>query len=163
MSTPITEHFTLEELTYSRTAQSKGLKNEPNAVQTVNLCRMIYEVIEPFRLEWGSPIRITSGFRGFEKIAKLPNSSSTSVHPEGLAVDMQPDDMSRIKEFKQAFRDYLHRTKKRYDQYIDETRNGTEWVHFGHFTVSGKQRQQDLITKDGKNYNLLPRWVSASK
>ncbi len=159
--TPITEHFTLEELTYSATAKAKGLKNEPNAVQTVHLCRMTYDVLEPFRQRWGAPIRITSGFRGFEKIAKLANSSATSVHPEGLAVDMQPEDMSRIKEFKQAFRDYLHEENIPYDQYIDETRNGSEWVHFGHFTVSGKQRRQDLVTTDGVNYRLLPRWTKA--
>ena len=156
--TKISEHFTLEELTYSQTAKAKGLKNEPDAVQSVHLCRMIYEVIEPFRQRWGAPIRITSGFRGFEKIAKLATSSATSVHPEGLAVDMQPEDMSRIKEFKQAFRDYLHEENIPYDQYIDERRGESEWVHFGHFTVSGKQRCQDLITTDGKNYKLLPRW-----
>ena len=162
--TKISEHFTLEELTYSKTAKAKGLKNEPDAVQTVHLCRMIYEVVEPFRQRWGAPIRITSGFRGFEKIAKLANSSATSVHPEGLAVDMQPEDMSRIKEFKQAFRDWLHEEHIPYDQYIDETRgDGAQWVHFGHFTVSGKQRRQDLVTKDGKTYNLLSRWVGASK
>ena len=158
--TPITEHFTLEELTASKTAKAKGLPNEPNAVQTVHLCRMIYEVIEPFRQRWGGPIRVTSCFRGFEKIAKLANSSSTSVHPEGLAIDMQPEDMSRITEFKQAFRDYLHETQTPYDQYIDETRNGSEWVHLGHFTVSGKQRRQDLVTTDGVNYRLLPRWTA---
>lgn len=155
MATKISEHFTLEELTASVTAKAQGLDNTPNAVQTVHLCRMIYEVIEPFRQEWGAPIRITSAFRGFEKIRKLANSSPTSVHPEGLAVDMQPEDMSRIKEFKQAFRDYLHRTKTPYDQYIDETRGASEWVHFGHFTVSGKQRRQDLITTDGKTYRFI--------
>ena len=158
--TKISEHFSLEELTYSATAKAKGLQNEPNAVQTVHLCRMIYEVIEPFRQRWGGPIRVTSCFRGFEKIAKLANSSSTSVHPEGLAIDMQPEDMSRITEFKQAFRDYLHETQTPYDQYIDETRgDGAQWVHFGHFSPSGKQRLQDLITTDGKNYRLLPRWT----
>lgn len=161
--TPITEHFSLEELINSKTAKAKGLPNEPNAVQTVHLCRMTYEVLEPFRRVWGDAIEVTSGFRGFEKIAKLAHSSATSVHPEGLAVDIRPKNMSRIKEFKQVFRNYLHEKNIPYDQYIDETRDGSEWVHFGHFTVSGKQRRQDLITKDGKTYNLLPRWVGASE
>ena len=159
--TKISEHFTLEELTYSKTASAKGLKNEPNAVQTVHLCRLVYDILEPFRLVWGDAIEVTSGFRGFEKIQKLEHSSATSVHPEGLAVDIRPKNMSRIKEFKQAFRDYLHETQTPYDQYIDETRNGSEWVHLGHFTVSGKQRLQDLVTTDGVNYRLLPRWTKA--
>ena len=159
--TKISEHFTLEELTYSKTASAKGLPNEPNAVQTVHLCRLVYDILEPFRLVWGDAIEVTSGFRGFEKIQKLEHSSATSVHPEGLAVDIRPKNMSRIKEFKQAFRDYLHKEQIPYDQYIDETRNGSEWVHLGHFTVSGKQRKQDLITTDGVNYRLLPRWTKA--
>ena len=157
--TKISEHFTLEELTYSKTASAKGLPNEPNAVQTVHLCRLVYDILEPFRLVWGDAIEVTSGFRGFEKIQKLEHSSATSVHPEGLAVDIRPKNMQRIKEFKQRFRDWLHEERKEYDQYIDETRNGSEWVHLGHFTVSGKQRRQDLITTDGVNYRLLPRWT----
>ena len=157
--TKISEHFTLEELTYSKTASAKGLPNEPNAVQTVRLCRLVYDILEPFRLVWGDAIEVTSGFRGFEKIQKLEHSSATSVHPEGLAVDIRPKNMSRIKEFKQRFRDWLHEEQKSYDQYIDETRNGSEWVHIGHFTVSGKQRRQDLVTTDGVNYRLLPRWT----
>ena len=159
--TKISEHFTLEELTYSKTASAKGLPNEPNAVQTVHLCRLVYDILEPFRLVWGDAIEVTSGFRGFEKIQKLEHSSATSVHPEGLAVDIRPKNMSRIKEFKQRFRDWLHEEQKSYDQYIDETRNGSEWVHIGHFTVSGKQRRQDLVTTDGVNYRLLPRWTKA--
>ena len=159
MATKISEHFTLDELIASATAKAKGLKNEPNAVQTVHLCCLVFDILEPFRLVWGDAIDVTSGFRGFEKIQKLANSSSTSVHPEGFAVDVRPRDMSRIKEFKQRFRDWLHEEQKAYDQYIDETRSGSEWVHIGHFTVSGKQRRQDLITTDGVNYRLLPRWV----
>ena len=159
MATKISEHFTLEEMIFSATAKAKGLKNEPNAVQTVHLCCLVFDILEPFRLVWGDAIDVTSGFRGFEKIQKLANSSSTSVHPEGFAVDVRPRDMSRIKEFKQRFRDWLHEEQKAYDQYIDETRSGSEWVHIGHFTVSGKQRRQDLITTDGVNYRLLPRWV----
>lgn len=158
MATYITEHFTLEELIASATAKAKGLPNNPDAVQTVHLCRLVYDILEPFRLVWGDAIEVTSGFRGFEKIQKLEHSSATSVHPEGFAVDIRPKDMSRIKEFKQKFRDWLHTANIAYDQYIDETRNGFEWVHIGHFTVSGKQRRQDLITTDGVNYRLLPRW-----
>lgn len=159
MATYITEHFTLEELTASATARQKGIKNEPNAVQTVHLCRLAIDILEPFRLVWGDAIDVTSGFRGFQ----LSGSSSTSVHPDGYAADLQPRDKNRIREFKQAFRDWLHTAHIAYDQYIDETRNGSEWVHIGHFNKSGKQRRQDLITKDGKTYNLLPRWVGASE
>jgi hypothetical protein len=157
--TPITEHFTLEELTASKTAEAKGLPNEPNAVQTVHLCRLVYDILEPFRLVWGDAIEVTSGFRGFEKIQKLEHSSATSVHPEGLAVDIRPKNMSRIKEFKQRSRDWLHETGAKYDQYIDEKRGASEWVHLGLTNAAGKQRLQDLITTDGKNYRLLPRWT----
>ena len=152
--TKISEHFTLEELTYSKTAISQGVKNEPNAVQTVNLCRLIWLLVEPLRQAWGSGITITSGFRGF----RLKEASSTSVHPLGLAVDMVPAN-GKIAEFKQFVRDWLHETGAQYDQYIDEYRNGSQWVHLGLTNAAGKQRCQDLITTDGKNYKLLPRWT----
>jgi pullulanase len=80
--------------------------------------------------------------------------------PEGGYSTDPYNPVARIKEFKQCFRDWLHEEKKEYDQYIDETRgDGAQWVHFGHFSPSGKQRLQDLITTDGVNYRLLPRWT----
>ena len=157
MATKISDHFTLEELTYSKTAKEKGLKNEPNAVQTVNLCRLIWLLVEPIRVAWGSGIDITSGFRGFQ----LEGSSSTSVHPQGLAVDMKPSN-GRIVEFKKFVRDWLHENGAKYDQFIDEYRSGAQWVHLGLTNAAGKQRCQDLITTDGKNYRLLPRWEKAA-
>ena len=152
--TKISEHFSLEELTASETARKQGVDNTPNAIHTVNLCRLIWLLVEPLRLAWGSGINITSGYRGFQ----LKEASSSSVHPLGLAVDMVPAN-GRIKEFKAFVRDWLHETGAKYDQYIDEKRGASEWVHLGLTNAAGKQRLQDLITTDGKNYRLLPRWT----
>ena len=43
----MTEHFNLEELTYSSTAKAKGLKNEPTQDHIENLKLLCEYVLEP--------------------------------------------------------------------------------------------------------------------
>ena len=44
----LTEHFTLEELTYSNIARQKGLKNEPNESQIENLKLLCEYILDPY-------------------------------------------------------------------------------------------------------------------
>lgn len=146
----LTEHFRLSEFTRSATADKLNFDNTPNDEQ----CWHIFQtavMLEALRQAWGSGIRITSGIRLFE----LADSSSTSVHPYGWAVDIVPAN-GKIAEFKLFVRQWLKRWNGNWDQYIDEKRaDGAEWVHLGLFNRRGQQRRQFLITTDGKTYKPL--------
>ena len=84
----LTEHFNLEELTYSSTAKQKGLKNEPNESQIENLKLLAQYVLEPIREKIGCPLFISSGYRS-EKLNALVGGSKTSQHLLGSAADIQ--------------------------------------------------------------------------
>ena len=84
----LTEHFTLEELTYSNIAKSKGVKNEPNESQIENLKLLAQYILEPIREKIGCPLFISSGYRS-EKINALVGGSKTSQHLLGSAADIQ--------------------------------------------------------------------------
>lgn len=148
--TKISEHFTLEELTYSKTAKERGIKNVPNAEQCWHLWQLANQMLEPLRVAWGGPLIVTSGFRGFQ----LDGSSSTSVHPDGWAADVVPAN-GEIKRFKKFTVDFYRKFPNPFDQVIDETRDKSEWMHLGLFNKKGEQRRQFLITKDGIHYKFL--------
>ena len=59
MSTKLTPHFTLEELTKTKT----GIENLPNASQTNALRILCRDILEPLRDKIGKPIIIDSAFR----------------------------------------------------------------------------------------------------
>ena len=90
----LTEHFTLEELTYSNIARQKGLKNEPNESQIENLKLLAQYILEPIREKIGCPLFISSGYRS-EKINTLVGGSKTSQHLLGSAADIQIFDKTK--------------------------------------------------------------------
>ena len=59
-------------------------------------------------------------------------------------------------EFKIFAPRFLKQSGLPYDQYIDETNlRGNEWCHFGYKDRKSRQRRQNLITTDGKSYQML--------
>jgi zinc D-Ala-D-Ala carboxypeptidase len=84
--TQLTEHFTLEEMTYSQTASRYGIDNTPPPNIVEELTRTC-EMLELVRTVLGGyPIMITSGYRCPELNAAC-GGSSTSQHMYGQAVD----------------------------------------------------------------------------
>lgn len=63
-------------------------------------------ILDSFRSYIETPIRITSGFRNKERNDLLPNSSSTSQHLIGQAIDFQPVDYP-FATFVTLFLDYI--------------------------------------------------------
>ena len=90
----LTEHFNLEELVYSSTAKSKGLKNEPTQDHIENLKLLCEYVLEPIREKIGCPLVISSGYRS-EKVNALVGGSKTSQHILGQAADIQIFDKTK--------------------------------------------------------------------
>lgn len=88
-------NFTINELTYSKTAIKNGIDNTPNDEQKQNLEKLIYTILQPIRDKFGSPIKVNSGFR-CEKLNKLVGGSKTSQHLKGEAADITSKDNLKL-------------------------------------------------------------------
>lgn len=83
----LSPNFTLEELTFSETAERKGLDNTPNATAVANLTRLA-ALLEQVRSLLGKPIIVTSGYRSPEVNLAI-GSTNRSQHPLGCAADIK--------------------------------------------------------------------------
>ena len=137
--TPITAHFTIEELYGSATAKAKGINNKPNVQQTVNLVYLAAYVLEPLRKAMGEPIKIGSGFRS-QALNKAVGGVQHSQHLKGQAADLCIDgDLKKGKKWVAYIRDHLP-----FDQLIwEHNSQGNYWVHVSFvFPDFGKNRRQ---------------------
>lgn len=86
----ISKHLSLEEVTRSNTAKSRGIDNTPNDEQLANLKIVAEKIFEPLRRHLNIPIGISSGFRSKELNEAL-RGSKTSDHMKGFALDIDAD------------------------------------------------------------------------
>ena len=139
MNTPVTMHFTIEELCASNTAKAKGISNKPNVQQMINLVYLTAYVLEPLRVAMGESIKISSGFRS-EALNKAVGGAFNSQHKKGQAADLCID--GNIEKGKRWF-NYI-RQHLPFDQLIwEHDKSGTYWVHVSYvFPDFGKNRRQ---------------------
>lgn len=147
METKLTEHFSLEELIYSKTAKLKNIDNTPNSEIREHLASLCVNILEPLRKAWGSGIKVSSGYR-CEKLNKAVGGSKTSAHCQGWAADIVPSN-GKISEFKSFTMKWLKKNNIKFDQFINEFSGLSQWVHIGLFNRSGEQRKQFLRYKNG--------------
>lgn len=91
-STPLSVHFTLEELTTSEIAERKGLDNTPNDQEIHNLTRLA-ALLEIVRAVIGQPILVNSAFRS-KAVNDAVGSKDTSQHRLGCAADIRVPGMT---------------------------------------------------------------------
>ena len=139
MNTPVTMHFTIEELYASATANAKGINNKPNVQQMINLVYLCAYVLEPLRVAMGEPIKIGSGFR-CQALNKAVGGVYNSQHLKGQAVDLCID--GDLKKGKKWF-DYIRKNLP-FDQLIwEHNAKGSYWVHVSYvYPDFGKNRRQ---------------------
>ena len=87
MNTPVTMHFTIEELYASETAKRLGIDNKPSVQKMINLVYLAANVLEPLRVAMGEPVKISSGYR-CEKLNKAVGGVYNSQHLKGQAADI---------------------------------------------------------------------------
>lgn len=124
----LSEHFTLEELTQSATAARKGIDNTPSKAIIQELQKLAITVLEPLRVAWGAPIKVSSGYR-CPKLNAAVGSKSTSQHVKGQAADIHTVSDSKAdnkKLFDLAVR-LMRGGKIKVGQIIDEY--NYNWVH----------------------------------
>ena len=139
MNTPVTMHFTIEELCASDTAKKKGIANKPNTQQMINLVYLAAYVLEPLRVAMGEPIKIGSGFRS-QELNKEVGGVWNSQHLKGQAADLCIDgDLKKGKKWFNYIKDHLP-----FDQLIwEHNAKGTYWVHVSFvYPDFGKNRHQ---------------------
>ena len=134
----MSKYFNMLELCHSDTADMNHIDNTPSEEIKEHLEELM-EFLDGLRKEWGSPIRITSGYR-CPQLNKKVGGSATSAHMIGYAVDMQPIKRP-FKDFVEFVKNYL--IDKDFDQLLIETSSkGSKWVHLGLYNQKGEQRKQ---------------------
>ena len=140
MNTPVTMHFTIEEMYASATAKAKGINNKPNVQQMINLVYLCAYVLEPLRVAMGEPIKIGSGFR-CAALNKAVGGAWNSQHTKGQAADLCID--GNLKKGRKWF-EYI-KTHLPFGQLIWEKnpKTGSYWVHVSFvYPDFGKNRRQ---------------------
>lgn len=150
---PITEHFTLEELTFSSTALRHGLDNTLPAQYLRNV-EKVAAALEKIRAHFGAPVRVTSCFRS-KSVNAAVKGSLTSAHMVGMAADIKVPGVPVI-EVCRAIPALI----PEYDQVIYEF-GPTGWTHLGLAHASPRNQQLTALHIRGKTVykpGILDLW-----
>lgn len=133
----ISQNFTLEEFTASRTAKEQGIANNPGQTDVVNLCGLVHNVLQPLRKWWGKEVKIGSGYRSLA-LNRAVGGVSNSQHMRGEAADLCIDaDLAKGRKWFAYIRDHLP-----FDQLIwEHNAKGSFWVHVS-YRADGRNRRQ---------------------
>lgn len=144
--------FTIEELCNSPIAKQYGIDNTPTP-EIVSHLNELGPLLDHIRSNWGSPIRVTSGYRCPELNKKVGGAKNSS-HLYGYAADIQP---LRPSEFG-AFCECVKRSVSglHFDQIIIEKNSrNAQWIHIGVKRGDGQQRGMLFdLTSDRKSSDL---------
>lgn len=91
----LSDNFTLQELTYSSTAEANNITNTPDKHQLENLTNLCNTILEPIRKKYGEAIFVTSGFRN-PILNRLVGGANNSQHKEGEAADIKCNDNAKL-------------------------------------------------------------------
>ena len=127
----LSEHFTLRELTKTKT----GIENVPNEEQVNNL-RRVCQWLEQLRRRWNNlygegddPIIINSGFRSPE-VNKAVGGVATSNHLTGCAVDIRCIGMEQALRYASILLDISDLNDEDFDELLIEQKAHVVWIHF---------------------------------
>jgi zinc D-Ala-D-Ala carboxypeptidase len=150
----LSKNFSLRELTRSQTAIRKGIKNEPDQGQLMNLVALTVKILQPCREKFGS-ISINSGLRVLE-LNRAIGSGDKSQHTKGQASDFEAYSVSNAQ-----LADWIMLNLS-FDQLILEypgkdPRDG--WVHCSYNRMENRKQVLTAIKEKGKTAykkGLLP-------
>jgi len=140
----IGKYLTLEECCKSATAIRLGIDNKPNQQQIIALHTLATNIYDKCCEKFLLKIPITSMFRSKELNGAISNSSGSSQHMHGEAMDLDLDGTMNGVTNAQLF-NYIKQHLD-FDQLIWEfgTSSNPDWVHVS-YDVSGKNRKNILI------------------
>lgn len=134
----MSKYFNILELCHSNTANLNHIDNTPNDDIKQHLEELM-EFLDGLRSAWGSPIKVTSGYR-CPQLNKKVGGASTSAHLVGYAADITPM-KGGFKNFVEFVKEWL--IDKDFDQaLIEKNSKGKQWLHIGLYNQKGEQRKQ---------------------
>src|SRR6266404_3127368 len=139
--TQLSEHFTLEELSFSELALRQGFDNVPPANLVPNLAELAHVLLEPVRVILGVPLHINSGYRSPEVNAAIGGATS-SAHMQGRAADFVPIGRNIL----EAFHDLRVAQGLPFDQLIFEC---AAWIHIAIAPGIDAPRREALLASGG--------------
>ena len=134
----LSEHFTLEEATYSETAVRLGISNQPNEQQLENMKRAAAG-LEQLRAVSG-PLRINSWLR-LPEVNVAVGGSKVSSHMDGWAIDVSSTKMTPIELCRK-----VEELGIKFDQIIHEF---GRWMHIS-FAPEMRQQKLTIFKPEGK-------------
>jgi len=137
----LTEHFTLEELTYSAVAENKHIDNTPNTTMINEGRRLCYDILEPIRQRYGKPIIVTSGYR-CPLLNKVVGGAKNSDHRYFNAADIKAKDGNN-KELWNIIIQMIKEGKIICRQLIDEY--NLSWIHISNNNKYNSYRKNQII------------------
>lgn len=140
----LTDHFTLEELTFSDTAQRKQIDNTPSLEIVAHLTSLAMG-LEEVRSLLSAPIRINSGYRS-PKLNAAVGGAKQSAHMEGYAADFTCAEFGTPLEIVKA----IQADGIECDKCIQE---GT-WVHISFDPQARKQFMTAHFGAGGTTYTM---------
>ena len=141
----LSKNFSLRELTRSQTAIRKGIKNEPDQEQLMNLVALTVKILQPCRDKFGS-VSINSGLRVLD-LNRAIGSSDKSQHCRGQAADFEALSISNIE-----LAEWI-KNNRCFDQLIleypgNDPRDG--WVHCSYNRMGNRMEILTAVKEKGK-------------
>ena len=136
----LSEHFTLDELTASATAQARGIDNTPNGEEMAHLQDLCRLLLEPARQLLGGALYINSGFR-CPALNTLVGGVINSAHLDGRAADVTSSTTTTAAAFQR-----LAVSDLPFDQLIHEhNERGNTWIHLA-LAPEGQAPRRQVLT-----------------
>jgi len=145
----LTPHFALQELTVTQQLGPDGklLFNQPGDMEMIYLRLLAETLLEPIRLLWDCPVKVTSGYRS-HAVEMAVSGKDYGQHRKGQAADIIPVGSLAIEE---AYR-RVWASGLPYDQLLLEGQPGHQWVHVSCSPVMYAPRREALVSPDGRQW-----------
>ena len=140
MKTYQPKFFTLPELCASESAKDLHLPNVPDFEDIPKLLYLCEHVLDPLRLAWGKPLRVTSCFRTPALNLAIGGAKNSQHMCDGpwAAADIDPGSMEDVRALAAVAKKTVF-----FDQLIAEGIGGGSWLHVS-TRMDGKNRLQCL-------------------
>lgn len=143
----LSHHFDLRELTRSDAAVRLGIDNTPPQAAVEALRALCVAVLEPVRLHFGRPLRVSSGYR-CDEVNRAVGGNPKGSHPAGEAADFEVDDASNL-----AVARWIAGSGLPFDQVILEFHVPGDphsgWVHASHRAAGDNRGEAWTMSRIG--------------
>lgn len=146
--TQLSEHFTLEEATFSDTAIRQGIDNQPDAKQLENM-KIAAEGMEKIRDLLGKSIKVNSWLR-LPAVNVAVGGSKVSSHMDGWAVDFTCSGFGDPYAVCKA----IEASDIKFDQMIHE------YGRWTHISFAPEMRQQKMTIMKPNNKYVQGIWTA---